>query len=118
LYKERNQQPNVKVNKIRPGYIKDVKYAGHKILENYISTEAGTALCNRLAGSQLPGQANHTFLQCYASRFDSLGSGFGSSSNKMDENLLEFTLFLISSFLKMEFSPDILYLFFIICLLV
>lgn len=28
---------------------------GHNILENYITTEAGTALCNRLAGSQIPG---------------------------------------------------------------
>lgn len=31
---------------------------GHKILENYITTEAGTALCNRVAGSQIPGPAD------------------------------------------------------------
>jgi hypothetical protein len=35
--------------------------AGHKILENYITTEAGTALCNRVAGSQIPGtQSRYT----------------------------------------------------------
>ena len=32
--------------------------AGHRVLENFISTEAGTALCNRVAGSGIkPGKS-------------------------------------------------------------